>query len=602
MVRFSKPWIEEDDIAAVVEVMRGTHLTQGPAIGKYENALQEFLGARYAVAVSSGTAALHLAVAAENPDSDTWGFVPSITFSASINCFWYNGVKNVVIVDVDPVTGQMTPQTLEEALKRAPLWARKIAIPVSLAGLAMDWAAFEALARRYNCTLIEDAAQSLGGTYTVDGETYRSGSASHTSSAILSTHAVKQLCTGEGGAYVTNDPQKADKVRLLRSHGIVRPSRAGDPYWYSEQIELGYHYRLTDMQAALGASQLKKLDARRQIRERIAAYYDGEFSKAEFLGRVTPVPSRTGHAYHLYLVHLSDEVTRNACIDYCKEHGYSLKVNHEPLSHMPYHSQRAMFGGLPGTEAYYKTCLTLAIYPQMTFDEMRGMVEVLREFFMTRRNKTQTVTVDSATVQASTSLQTRKGLRVALTGGMACGKTTIFTELQKLGWKSVSMDELVRKVFFSDAGQDYLAAHSCHAGVRPTRDEHRNRYSSSPEYKKYWDDYVQGRIQSEMMETLSAEPNANWVVEYPMLFEHNRQGFFDKVVLVDAPDELSKARWVASGRSADNYEKNKRYMIPSSQKRLRADIIIENNGSMDELRAKAGELSVMLAGTAAANA
>ncbi len=379
MLSYSRPFIEKDDLAAVSKVLRSTHLTQGPATAAYERALEKYLGVEHVVSLSSGTAALHLAVLAEEPDKNTYGFVPPITFSATLNAFWYCGVKNVLPIDVDSLTGLVTPVTLEASLKKAPASAKKIAIPVSLQGRPLDYVRLAAVAKKYHCTLIEDAAQALGGFYASGRGIYKCGSCAHTVSATASTHAVKQLCTGEGGFYATNDPARAARVRLLRSHGIV--ADPAHPGHYAHQIALGYNFRLTEIQAALGLSQLKKLDCRLALRERLASAYDAALSAPFFRPHLQIVPRPTGHALHLYVVLLRDEATRDAAIEFFQAHGVVVRAHHTPLNRMPYHAAHLRRLPTPGAEAYYARCLSLPLFPQLTLAELERQVRLLHQFF-----------------------------------------------------------------------------------------------------------------------------------------------------------------------------------------------------------------------------
>ena len=389
VIAYSTQWIEEDDIAAVAEVMRGSHLTQGPAVEKFEKALAAYLGVKHVVAVSSGTGALHLAVLGIIKSFPLWttvrGFVPPITFAATLNCFWYTGSK-ATLVDVDERTGQMTPATLEATLSATPRQKNEkwIVIAVSLQGRPMDYAGLKKVADKYDAILLEDAAHAMGGYYESEGKKYMMGGCGHTFASIGSFHAVKQLSMGEGGAVMTNDDALADKVRLLRSHGIHRPGRKEDPSWYYEQVELGYHFRTNDMACALGLSQLKKLDERLVMRQKIAQRYDKAFNEKPFKGKIWFEPCVPGHAYHLYVIHFSNSLIRDAAQAWLKEKkDIFSQIHYTPLYRFPYHEQKLGKMTQPGAEAYFKGTLSIPIFPKMTEEQQTQVIDALGEFVRT---------------------------------------------------------------------------------------------------------------------------------------------------------------------------------------------------------------------------
>lgn len=389
VIPYSTQWIEEDDIAAVAAVMRGTHLTQGPSVDKFEKALAAYLGVKHVVAVSSGTGALHLAVLGLIKSFPSWttvrGFVPPITFAATLNCFWYTGSK-ATLVDVDPKTGHMTPETLEASLKATPrqMNEKRVVIAVSLQGRPLDYVGLKAVADRYDAVLVEDAAHAMGGSYMAEGKKYMMGGCGHTFASIGSFHAVKQLSMGEGGSVMTNDDTLAERIRLLRSHGIQRPGRKEDPSWYYEQVELGYHFRTNDMACALGFSQLGKLDERLAMRTRIAERYDAAFAQAPFKGKIWFVPHQMGHAYHLYVIHFSSSLIRDAAQSFLKEkYDIFSQIHYTPLYRFPYHQQKLGEMKLSGAEAYFKGCLSIPIFPRMSDEQQTGVIDALAEFVKT---------------------------------------------------------------------------------------------------------------------------------------------------------------------------------------------------------------------------
>jgi dTDP-4-amino-4,6-dideoxygalactose transaminase len=401
MMPYSKQWIEEDDITAVADVMRSGFLTQGPTIERFEKAFAQYLGVKHVVAVASGTAAMHLAIVSLKKlwnDAPIRGFVPPMTFAATLNCFWYAGAE-ATFVDVDAMTGQMTPATLQAAfeseLKKTSRDKNEkwIVMPVSMDGRPLDHAGLKAVADRYGATIVEDVARAVGGSYKEDNNaaasgalcgvsstvTYKMGSCAHSFAATASFHSIKQLCLGEGGALMTNDDELAAKVRLLRSHGIVRPGRKEDPAWYYEQVDLGFHYRISDMHCALGLSQLKKLDARNERRSELARRYDEAFSKKPFAGRVWFAPTQVGHAHHLYIIHFENSKVRDAAWEFLKARGIGSQIQ-VPLYKFPYNEKRMGKFSLPGAEAYCEGMLFIPLFPQMTNEEQNQIVDLLSEF------------------------------------------------------------------------------------------------------------------------------------------------------------------------------------------------------------------------------
>src|SRR5438445_4059647 len=255
-----RQWVDEEDIRAVVEILRSDWLTQGPMVKAFEQALADYCGARYAVAVSSGTAALHLACLAAGVGPGDGGLTSPISFAASANCIAYCGGAPA-FVDIDPRTITMEPASLERTCQQQP---PKVVIPVDFAGQPADLPAIYQIARKVGALVIEDAAHSLGATYDYQGQPFRTGSCAHADMATLSFHPVKHITTGEGGAVLTNDAGLYQRLLDLRTHGITRdPARLtrDDGPWYHEQQELGFNYRITDIQCALGLSQLRKLAA-----------------------------------------------------------------------------------------------------------------------------------------------------------------------------------------------------------------------------------------------------------------------------------------------------------------------------------------------------
>ncbi|MGF1448935.1 MAG: aminotransferase class I/II-fold pyridoxal phosphate-dependent enzyme [Opitutales bacterium] len=384
-VPYARQRLTPEDEAAVLAVLRSEKVTQGPQTEAFEAALAAQTGARYAVAVCNGTAALHLACRALGVETGTPAAVPAITFAATANAVRYGGGE-VGFAEVEPLTGHSTPEHLEAALhlarQRGNAGRRPLFLPVSLNGRVPDLAGIAELAEAENADVIEDAAHSLGGTYVGGRRTLASGSCAHTMAAILSFHPAKHICAGEGGAVLTNDAALAERVRCLRSHGIVRPKSNGTatPLWFYEQVDLGHNYRLTEMQAALGLSQLQRLPQLLRERERLARRYDAALNDAS-LGEVFARPALSeGHAWHLYALHFRGESLRDAAVSWLHDNGIGTQVHYRPLHRMRYYAERYGAQTLPEAEAYGAACLSLPLFPGLTDDEQDWVIDRLKLF------------------------------------------------------------------------------------------------------------------------------------------------------------------------------------------------------------------------------
>lgn len=379
---YGRQSIDDADIDAVVGVLRSDFLTQGPAVERFEAALAERTGARYAVSVSNGTAALHLACLAADVGQGDVGLTSAITFAASANCIRYVGGEPG-FVDIDRTSLCMSVEGLKQALDRTP--QAKVVIPVHLAGLADESAGIRDAAN--GKTVIEDAAHSLGGQYTCGKPV---GCGAYSDMTTLSFHPVKTITTGEGGAVLTNDEELARRLRRLRSHGIERDSSRfmGKDFsegnvvkpWYYEQQELGFNYRMTDIQAALGFSQLSKLDRFVARRREIAARYDEAFS--DLLGVELPQSSpkqRARSAHHLYILLLDFEVlntTRSAVMWKLRDCGIGTQVHYIPVYRLPYYADNFPVdpGQYPAAERYYETCLSIPMHPGLTDEDVEYVI------------------------------------------------------------------------------------------------------------------------------------------------------------------------------------------------------------------------------------
>jgi UDP-4-amino-4,6-dideoxy-N-acetyl-beta-L-altrosamine transaminase len=379
MLPYGRQTIEDDDIAAVAEALRGDFLTTGPTVEAFERAFAETVGARHAVACANGTAALHLAMLALDAKPGEVVIAPSITFLATANCARYVGA-DVVFADVDPDSGLMTAQTLADALRRVGGRRLRAVLPVHLRGDAADLPALAALARDAGAVLVEDAPHALGTTMTFGNVAETVGDVRHAAMATFSFHPVKTIATGEGGMVTTNDPALAERLRVLRSHGMVRPEGC-EPWWY-EMPEPGFNYRLPDILCALGLSQLKKLPTFAARRRALAAAYRAQLAPLAPLVRQAAQPDWSEPVLHLMTVLIDFEAagrTRREVVDALKARGVGTQVHYIPVHRQPYY--RGLYGDLdlPGAEAWYARCLSLPLYPGMDDGDVAKVVGALKE-------------------------------------------------------------------------------------------------------------------------------------------------------------------------------------------------------------------------------
>lgn len=380
MIPYGRQDISEDDIAAVVSVLRSDWITQGPAVPAFEQAIASYVGARHAVAVANGTAALHLACLALGlgPGDRLWT-VPN-TFVATANAGLYCGAT-VDFVDVDPKSYLMSVEALERKLADAAQSGRlpKIVAPVHFAGQSCDMRTIHALGERYGFRIIEDAAHAIGADY-LGGKV---GNGRYSDITVFSFHPVKIVTTGEGGALTTNDAALAARLAELRTHGITRePDRMKGPSegaWYYEQVDLGLNYRLTDIQAALGTSQMKRLDAFVARRRQLAARYDQRLSN---LPLIMPWQHPDGRsAYHLYPVQLRLDrlkASRREIFDSLRAAGIGVQVHYIPVHLQPYYRALGFKrGDFPEAEHYYAGAITLPLYATLTEAEQDTVIERL---------------------------------------------------------------------------------------------------------------------------------------------------------------------------------------------------------------------------------
>lgn len=383
-LNYGRHSVDQQDIDAVVSVLRSDFLTQGPAVPRFEDAVKELVGAKHAIAFANGTAALHGAAWAAGAKAGDIGITQAITFCATANALRYCGA-DVAFADIDFTSVNMSPAALTETIGmlRQRGHEPKIVMPVHMGGLSVDAAGLRAAAG--DAIVIEDAAHSIGGSYD-DGRPV--GSGAHADISIFSFHPVKPITTAEGGIAVTNDATLAARMLRLRNHGIERDSallQNGETGpWYYEQQDLGYNYRLSDIHAALGASQLTRLAAFTARRRALAAHYDAAFQNLPAIMPLQSNPDWRGRsAHHLYLVHIDYEalsVTRAEFMHRLKQQGIGTQVHYIPVYEHPYYvaNPPVLVPDLPQTQRYYRGALSLPFFPAMTDDDAAFVSETTR--------------------------------------------------------------------------------------------------------------------------------------------------------------------------------------------------------------------------------
>lgn len=393
MIPYGRQNITEDDIQAVISALKGDYLTQGPTILEFEKAFAEYIGCKYAVAVANGTAALHLSVLALGIENEDKVITTPITFAASANCVKYCG-GDVVFSDINPETYLLDVNTVEKLLESSPKGTYKGIIPVDFAGRAVDLEAFKKLADKHNLWLIEDACHAPGG-YFIDsnGVQQNCGNGNYADLAIFSFHPVKHIATGEGGMITTNNKELYEKLLQLRTHGITRNVEEFSnslelangttnhnetyPAWYMEMQTLGYNYRFTDFQSALGLSQLKKASTGIDRRREIASIYNDAFINESFIKGQSGVIE--GHAYHLYVIEVDNRLD---LYNHLRENKIFAQIHYIPCHLMPYYKQFGWKeGDLLNAETYYKACISLPMYPTLQNEEQEFVINTIKEFY-----------------------------------------------------------------------------------------------------------------------------------------------------------------------------------------------------------------------------
>lgn len=382
IIPYGHQHINDEDVQAVIAALKSDYMTQGPLIGQFEKDFANYMGVKYACVVSNGTAALHLCAMALDIKPGDKIITTPITFVASANGFRYQGAE-VVFCDIDSKTFLMDLDKLEKILKSSPRGTYKAVVPVDFAGYPIDEERLRKLAGEYGFAIVVDACHAPGGSF-IDskGEKQMIGNCRYADLTVFSFHPVKHIATGEGGAVTTNNKELYEKVSLYRTHGITKdPARLekNDGGWYYEMQELGYNYRITEMQAALGISQLKRLDWSIERRNEIAKKYDEAFK-----GTIVKTPFRAEglvHAFHLYIIQVPAE-KRKGLYDHLRTNKVYSQILYIPVHQMPYYRQFGWKeGDFPVAEDYYNRCLALPMFPTLTDEEQDWIIAKVREYF-----------------------------------------------------------------------------------------------------------------------------------------------------------------------------------------------------------------------------
>ena len=381
-ISYGRQYVTDEDIQAVVETLKSDYLTQGPRIPEFEQKFADYLGVKHACMVSNGTAALHLCAMALGIQPGDKVITTPITFVASANGFRYQGA-DIIFCDIDPKTFLMDLDKLEEILKASPKGTYKAVVPVDFAGYPIDEERLHKLAQEYGFATVVDCCHAPGGSWTDSkGEKQMIGNCKYADMSVFSFHPVKHIAAGEGGCITTNRKDLYEKVALYRTHGITKdPERLtrNDGGWYYEMQELGYNYRITEFQAALASSQLKRLDWSIERRNEIARKYDEALDKLPIL-----IPYRQEgitHSFHLYVIEVHP-MRRKALYDYLREHQIFAQVLYIPAHTMPYYKSLGhKEGECPIAEDYYTRCLALPMYPSLTDEEQQYVIDTIVDFY-----------------------------------------------------------------------------------------------------------------------------------------------------------------------------------------------------------------------------
>jgi UDP-4-amino-4,6-dideoxy-N-acetyl-beta-L-altrosamine transaminase len=382
-IPYGKQSITRDDIECVIEALQSEFLTQGPKIAEFEQAFARYIGCKYAIAVSNGTAALHLCALSLDVDQSTNVITSPITFAASANCIRYCG-GNIFFADIDPETYCLDIEKVKDLIRSKPKGFFKGIIPVDFAGYPINMDEYKKLAEEHDLWIIEDACHAPGGSFKdSNNRSVNCGNGSYSDLSIFSFHPVKHIACGEGGMITTNNERLYKKLLLLRTHGITKDPdllQQNPGGWYYEMQALGYNYRLTDIQAALGISQLKRAEEGLHQRRRIAsAYYEAFKANPFILGQSGVVE---GHAYHLYIIRVKE---RKALYDYLRKKNIFSQVHYIPVHTLPYYQGLGFKNiSFACSESYYAECLSLPMYPALSASEQQYVIDSILNFYHER--------------------------------------------------------------------------------------------------------------------------------------------------------------------------------------------------------------------------
>lgn len=379
MIPYGKQNISQDDIDAVVDALTSDFITQGPRVTQFEHAVAQKVGAKHAIAVNSATSALHIACLALGLGKGQRLWTSPNTFVASANCGLYCGA-DVDFVDIDPATYNLCPKRLAEKLERAKLTDTlpHIVVVVHMCGQSCDMAAINQLSKQYGFRIIEDASHAIGGKY----QDQYVGNCQYSDITVFSFHPVKIITTAEGGMALTNNPELAKAMENLRSHGVTRDLESlvdtDQGAWYYEQQSLGFNYRMTDLQAALGTSQLARLDTFVERRQVLADRYSEKLSALP-LTTPTLLPASES-AWHLYVIQLAEPDCRRRVFDELRSKGIGVHVHYIPVHTQPYYRELGFeWGQFPAAENYYQAALSLPLFVDMTEEEQDTVIQALAD-------------------------------------------------------------------------------------------------------------------------------------------------------------------------------------------------------------------------------
>ena len=375
-IPYGKQHITQEDIDAVVSTLKADFITQGPKIKEFEDKFSEYVGSKYAVAVNNATSGLHLSVLALDLKKGDRVITTPITFAASANCIRYVGAE-VWFADIDPDTYLLCIKKTQELIESKPNGYFKGIIPVDFAGLPIDMEAYRDLAKKHNLWIIEDSCHAPGGSF-IDSKGIKQfcGNGVYADIGVFSFHPVKHIACGEGGMVTTNSEELYKKLLLLRTHGITKDNMIENHGgWFYEMQELGFNYRLTDIQAALGISQLAKNEKGVERRNEIANRY-----KKAFLGKIKHqnLPKGSYNAHHLFVIEVSD---RKSLYDYLRKHKIFTQIHYIPIHTLPYYKAINYKGSdLKNSENYYSKCISLPMYPTLTKLEQNYVIDCILKF------------------------------------------------------------------------------------------------------------------------------------------------------------------------------------------------------------------------------